>query len=91
LLSVSFGDQKQFEQAFSKVKKAVSSKTTLKDHNWMALTYGPKNRKYVLVGYPYTGITKDKRNDIMNEIVLRTKTDEIKGIVILGQILDKGH
>lgn len=45
----------------------------------------------MLVGYPYTGITKDKRNDIMNEIVLRTKTDEIKGIVILGQILDKGH
>ncbi|SJN42709.1 hypothetical protein [Sphingobacterium sp. JB170] len=37
------------------------------------------------------GITKDTRDDIMNEIVLRSKTEEIKEIVIVGQNLDKGH
>ncbi|MDN3551011.1 hypothetical protein [Mucilaginibacter aquaedulcis] len=91
LLNAPEEDQKMFEQAFEKLKTQILKGNAPKDHNWVMMACGPERRRYVIAGYPYKGITKEKRNEIINEILFKEQTVNIRGIIIVGQDLNNNY
>lgn len=88
LLNTTKEDQANFEKQFEKLKEMIRKKKTTKDHNWVTFFSGPPRRRYAIIGYPYTGLTKEKRNDVMYEIMSHERHQGLRGIVIIGQDLD---
>lgn len=65
-LSVAYDDQVKFEQQFKDLTKQITMGRRRHKHNWVAMLSGTRaERRYGVLGFPYRGITRDGRNDMM--------------------------
>ena len=83
LLNVAKEDQQQFEKNLKELKKKIKAGSMSLKHNYMRLLSGPKRRCYSIVGYPYTNIDIEERNNMLEDIINKD-TDNLRGTVILG-------
>ncbi|MNY27232.1 hypothetical protein D3C86_1611280 [compost metagenome] len=81
-------DQISFEAKFNELKALVITGKVKNDHNWVSFVGGPQRRQYKVIAYPYKGIDKKTRNDVINQILENEMAEGIRGIVILGYNLD---
>lgn len=85
LLNLPKEDQVKFEDNLKKLSNRVLKGKCEKPHNYMEMHCGPERRKFIIVGFPYINITKETRNDVINQIVASYENDEnIRGLLILG-------
>lgn len=89
LLNASPGDQADFQKAIEKLKRMVLEGTSGNKQNWVALYCGPERRRYSIIAYTYTGLTKEERNDVMNQIAEKERENANRGFIILGFDLDR--
>lgn len=70
LLNVSYADQKLFERRLKQVMQNVRSRWHDPLHeNTLILQNGPPQRRDAIVGYAYKGISRERRNAMINTIV----------------------
>jgi hypothetical protein len=58
-------------------------------HNWVSFQTGPAQRQFLIIGYPYIGISKEERNNVMMEILHSKEAEKSRGVAIIGLNLDK--
>ncbi|MEA9414348.1 hypothetical protein [Flavobacterium sp. PL02] len=90
LLNVAKEDQQQFEKNLKELKKKIKAGSMSLKHNYMRLLSGPERRCYSIVGYPYTNIDIDERNNMLEDIINKD-TENLRGTVILGFNLEYDH
>lgn len=85
LLNLPKEDQIKFEKGLKQLTNMILRGKCEKPHNYMEMHCGPDRRKFIIVGYPYINITKEVRNDIINQIVASFEgRDDVRGLLILG-------
>ena len=85
-LSVAYEDQQKFERGFKDLRNQIMSGRTRHKHNWVTLLSGTRaQRQYGVIGYPYSGITRDQRNDMVSHIVAEFEQGaKVFGTVVLA-------
>lgn len=84
LLNAPAEDQLKFEKKFELLKELIRKGKMDKDHNWVSFLSGPERRRHKIIGYPYQNLTREERHEMVNEIIHRELTEDIRGIVIIG-------
>lgn len=89
-LSVAYRDQEKFEERFKQLRRKVARGRTRHEFNSVALISGTcSKRKYVVLGFPYRGITRDQRNNSIMDMATRVeRSDQVFGTVVLGLDID---
>lgn len=87
LLNVAKDDQDKFFSKFETLKNRVKSGKAEKKHNWVNLLSGPKERTYLVSGYPYLTKDRSERNDILAHIL--SEKEKARGVVVIGINLNK--
>jgi hypothetical protein len=92
-LSVAYEDQEKFEKRFKHLRGQVASGRTRHKFNWMAMLSGVhSDRKYGVLGFPYRGITREQRNNIMKDMAGELeRSSPVFGAVMLGLDIDDPH
>lgn len=89
LLNLPKEDQIEYEVKLDQLKNMVIKDLCEKKHNYLIMSFGPKRRKYMLVGYPYKNTDKETRDGIINDIVDSIEEQkDIKGYLIIGYNLN---
>ena len=89
LLNMPKEDQIKYEKKLKELKGMVINDECEKEHNYLYMDFGPKRRKYILIGYPYKNIDRETRNSVINDIVNSMENqDIIRGYLIIGYNLD---
>lgn len=68
LLSIQYKDQETFESKFKSLLKKVAEGKAKKKYNWLILQSGPKRRKFLIAGFPYSPDLFDDKEDRNNMI-----------------------
>jgi len=92
-LSVAYEDQQKFERQFKDMRNQIENGRTKLKHNWMVMLSGTSSAKqYGIIGFPYRGITRDQRNDMVNHIVTEFERDNVVfGTVVIAIDIDEPH
>jgi len=89
LLNMPKEDQIKYEKKLKELKGMVLNDECEKEHNYLYMDFGPKRRKYILIGYPYKNIDRETRNGVINDIVNSMENkDIIRGYLIIGYNLN---
>jgi hypothetical protein len=89
LLNMPKEDQIKYEKKLKELKRMVLNDEFEKEHNYLYMDFGPKRRKYILIGYAYKNTDKSTRNGIINNIVNSMENKDIlRGYLIIGYNLD---
>ncbi len=91
LLNVSYEDQIEFEDMFSKVKESVKIEWKKEGHlNSVILFNGPEERKDLIIGFAYKRKSREKRNNMIKDIATEQmeKYNQDKALII-GIDVDK--
>jgi hypothetical protein len=85
-LSVAYEDQLKFEQQLKGLKDQIESGRTRQKHNWLAMRSGTLSAKqYGVIGFPYIGITRQERNDMISHMVVKMEDGgKVFGTVVLA-------
>ena len=84
LLNTAKEDQETFISEIEKLIKKIDMGDIEHEHNWISFISGPEERKYLIIGYPYQGITKEERNDIINSTLVQDDAIGTRGVVCIG-------
>lgn len=90
LLNISFEAQQYFENMLQDMINKIKSGTAPQRHNWVMMDNAIKDKRYVIIGYPYMDKFKDERDAIIEEILFDEK-NKAQGILLLGINIDKNH
>ncbi|MCL4797830.1 MAG: hypothetical protein KJZ84_24915 [Bryobacteraceae bacterium] len=85
-LSVAYEDQQKFEKRFKQLQGQVARGRTRHKFNWIKLVSGVHTeRKYGVLGFPYRGITREQRDNLMMGMASEmARTEKVYGTVVLG-------
>jgi hypothetical protein len=85
-LCVAYEDQLKFEQQLKSLKNQIKSGRTRQKHNWLAMRSGTlSTRQYGVIGFPYIGITRQERNEMINHMVAKMEDRrKVFGTVVLA-------
>jgi len=91
LLNLGLEGQELFEEMINDlIVKIKKGKTTFRQ-NWIQVDNNHEERRYVIVGYPYTDELYFERNDMMADIISDEEKRNTKGMLVIGINIDKGH
>jgi hypothetical protein len=89
LLNTTKEDQLQFEAKFKELARRVKSGKVTQRHNWVMFSSGPERRRYLITGYPYTGIDRETRNSVIGDIISEENSGKYRGEVVIGVDVDR--
>lgn len=90
LLNISLEAQEYFEKMLQDMIDKIKSGNPPQRHNWVMMDNDIKDKRYIIIGYPYTDKFKDERDAIIEEILFDEK-NKAQGILLLGINVDKNH
>lgn len=71
-LSVGYKDQQNFEHQLKRLAKEVREGRTNHKDDWVAMVSGTNSpRQYGVIGFPYRGVAREERNNLIGEIAGR--------------------
>lgn len=88
LLNTSKEDQEKFLSMVEQLIESIDSGEVENDHNYVVFITGPDERQYLIIGYPYQGLSREKRNDAISNIIDQEFSDGMRGAVCIGIDLD---
>lgn len=93
LLNCSFDDQLLFQQMFNKLKRKLELKSKMTESDQAAVLFnGPSQRKDVIVGLPYKGVSKEDRNRWLYNIATNAMVQAPSNRAIIMAInIDENH
>lgn len=93
LLNVSKMDQKGFEKRVKNLQVKVKYGITEFSHNWIILETMPKNRSYIITGFPYLMSNRETRNEFIRNNILTTDlvTNDKLGALCIGISVKSPH
>jgi hypothetical protein len=89
MLNTTKNDQNVFEQKVKKLTKRIMGGKVEKKHNWVEFHCGPKERKFLIVGFPYNTKDKEERNTVIGTIIEGMDSTRIRGVVVIGVDLNR--
>lgn len=89
LLNSAKADQEVFEHKLRKMKSRVKSGRVIHKHNWLIFMSGPENRRFGIVGYPYTITDREEMRNCIADILSDPQMEKSRGAVVIG--LDLNH
>lgn len=85
LLNVPFDEQRGFERQFKTLSSKVKFGLTKERHNWITLETFPKERAYLIAGFPYATKNRTERADMMKHILQSVSNREhLQGLLCIG-------
>lgn len=91
LLNATEDDQIKFEEKFKELMQMVISNKAPHKYNWVNFESGPPDRRYLISGFPYFEDDKEKRNNIMANILFDPEVKNMRGSLVIGVNLKQGH
>ena len=89
MLSSTKEDQEKFIKMLKSLCEKVKKGKVHQKHNWVSFQTGPEQRRFLIIGYPYIGLGKKERDDVMMEILHSKEAEESRGVAIIGLNLDR--
>lgn len=85
LLNVPFEEQRGFERQFKTLSSKVKFGLTKERHNWITLETFPRERAYLIAGFPYVTKNRTERTDMMKHILQSVSNREhLQGLLCIG-------
>lgn len=90
LLNFNKGDQMQFEQAFSELKRRVRRQEVGEPLNWVEFVTANENRQYIVAGYAYTMDKHSTRREDLGDVIghILDAHPRAKGVVVISVNVD---
>ncbi len=85
LLNVPFEEQRGFERQFKTLSSKVKFGLTKERQNWITLETFPKERAYLIAGFPYATKNRGERTEMMKHILQSfSDREHLQGLLCIG-------
>lgn len=93
LLSVAHEDQRKFEKSLKKLIGRIRHGKVAHRYNYVAMFSGTLAvRQYAIVGFPFSGATREERNQMMHNLAADAEDiTKVHGVVVLAISMDCLH
>lgn len=89
LLNVPYDEQKRLEILFAKLSERVLRKRGEEPRTCVELLTGPVERRFFIAFYPYLSTYREKRDEVMNDLLRQDNALHSRGAVCIGVNLDR--